>query len=138
MFLTHSRFSTVEAVANKTPEKREAACIGSFYVLLAFVIDQYDMIAFLIPGSVYVFANFEVSIRTNNKCTAVSPCAQTIRCKPVNAEITDGAIITKDSSIAEVFKFRVFTVGVICSVGSGDFCCFGAGKKENLFNLVAA
>src|SRR5690606_31685854 len=100
MRLSHRIFCTVYAVFDEFTEKRESDGSRQAKMLLAFLIDQIQMVAGFFPGNVYVFTDFNRAFRAGDECTAISPCRESVRCKPVDFENLCGSVIADQCRIA--------------------------------------
>jgi len=136
--LSHGFFGAVEAVEDELAEEAEADLAGDVEMMLATVIDEVDVIAGFLAGDVDVFAELDVALGAEDEGAAVAPGAETIGCEPIDADVVGRAVVADERSLAEVFEFGVIGIGVIGDGGLGDGGVGGAGKVEELFELVAA
>src|SRR2546428_13607915 len=93
------------------------------------------MIATLMACNVNVFTDFNVSIRTKNGKSAITPGVQSVGCKPIHPYVPHSSI-TPQHNISKILKGRVLRMMKIACLRGYNFGFCGAGKKQVLVKLV--
>ena len=139
MLLCHGVFRAVQAVENEPAEEREANLAVTRDVLFSLPVDKQKMVgAAARHACIDVFSQLNGSVCSENEGASVSPCGQTVRSEPVDAEIVSRAVVADQNGLAEVLKLRIFGMVPVGSKAVFHLCIVYPGIIQVLFDLMAS
>lgn len=136
--LSHGFFCAMETVENEFAKEGETYIPRTGYAVLAFGIDQQELVGAVGCPDVCVFSQLDVALRSEDEKPTVAPCAKAGGREPINPEVTRGAVVTDEAAFAEVLEFGITGIRHIADSRVNDLRILGTGEKEELLALVAA
>ena len=137
VLLRHRGLRAVQAVEEELAKERETDQTSARNAMLAFGIDEEELVRAVGGGDVGVFAQFDVALRAEDHEAAVAPGAESGGGEPIHAEVTRRAVVGEEVALTEILEFRMRGIGDIAGSGVNDFGVFSTSKKEELFALMA-
>src|ERR1700736_3621599 len=105
MLLIHGRVSAIQHVVDKLFPIRQRRILA-IDIARAFLIDLEKKTPKISSCDVDVLANFEITVRAQHKESPVSPGRETVRSKPVDADVTC-PVISSQHHIAKILYARI-------------------------------
>ena len=138
MRLSHGLFRAVDTVENEFAKEGETYIPRTGNAVLAFGIDEQELVGAIGCPDVCVFAQLDVALRSEDEKSTVAPCAKAGGREPINPEVTRGAVVADEATFAEVLEFGISGIRHIADGRVSDLRILGAGEKKELLALVAA
>ena len=138
MRLSHGLFRAVDTVENEFAKEGETYIPRTGNAVLAFGIDEQELVGAIGCPDVCVFAQLDVALRSEDKKSTVAPRAKAGGREPINPEVTRGAVVADEAAFAEVLEFGISGIRHIADGRVSDLRILGAGEKKELLALVAA
>ena len=138
MRLSHGLFRAVDTVENEFAKEGETYIPRTGNAVLAFGIDEQELVGAIGCPDVCVFAQLDVALRSEDEKSTVAPCAKAGGREPINPEVTRGAVVADEATFAEVLEFGISGIRHIADGRVSDLRILGTGEKKELLALVAA